>query len=66
MSEADKKQIVDKFRLKILEREYKVNEFKIIELAKQCALICVEECKKANNGGFNIYWNEVKKEINKL
>lgn len=37
------KEIIDKFRLQILQREYTVGTSMIIPLAKQCAIICVEE-----------------------
>jgi hypothetical protein len=39
-------------------------------VAKQCALIAVDEmieqCKDANFGGFGLYWQQVKTEIEKL
>jgi hypothetical protein len=39
-------------------------------LTKQCALIAVDEileqCVDANFGGFSLYWQEVKQEIEKL
>jgi len=64
------KKLVDRFRLLVLRREYNVSERLIIELAKQCALICVDEIinigSNPNNPTGLYYWQEVKQEINKL
>ena len=35
------------------------------DMAKQCALVCVDEIQKVTNYEIN-YWEEVKQEINKL
>ena len=46
------------------------NEVRYYQRAKDCALIAVDELieqsKDANFGGFGLYWQEVKQEIEKL
>lgn len=66
------KELVDKYRLEVLQRKYEVNEYKIIELAKQCALICVDdkikthkEARKGFSGGSEL-WNEQLKELQEV
>mgnify|MGYP003660014810 CR=1 FL=1 len=63
-------ELVEKYLKKIIELAYA--ETKTKELAKQCALICVDEKGKSIiwssdfNGDKRIRLEEVKKEINKL
>ena len=61
------KELVEKHLKKIIELAYA--ETKTKELAKQCALICVDEILKAvttiADKRFDFY-TEIKKEINKL
>lgn len=66
MSEKEKaKELVDRFRTLPPSNPYTgIDE----ELAKQCALICVDEIIKDLNPfdvSKNYYWREVKNEINK-
>ena len=61
------KELVNNFKLNVLDYEGSgLNTYK----AKQCALIAVDEiieqCKDANFGGFGLYWEEVKSELEKL
>ena len=57
----------------LLSAKYSINGFVINDLAKQCALIAVDEIILQNNvwikqigKGTNNYWIEVKEEIEKL
>jgi hypothetical protein len=64
------KELVEKFLKQIIELAYA--ETKTKELAKQCALICVEEILKSHSDWSTEqdevfdYWEEVKQEIEKL
>ena len=70
--------LADKFMLRIVFNIKQNIEVSVIESAKQCALIAVEEILNSNpsyddyggNGWIIIdnseYWKEVKEEINKL
>jgi isocitrate dehydrogenase len=42
------------------------SEYNLIEEAKQCALIAVDEILKAVEGKYDEYWQEVKQEIDKI
>ena len=69
MSQAKEKakELVEKYLKKIIELAYA--ETKTKELAKQCALICVDEVLSVGFLDTNYlyqYWEEVKQEINKL
>lgn len=47
--------------------DYKHFKFKMLTQAKQCALIAAEELQKnAHNNYMDNYWQEVRKEIEKL
>ena len=65
-AEEKAKELVEKFQditaLKVtLDEETTVNE--IINHAKQCALICVDELQKSHLERFYDYYEEVKQEI---
>ena len=63
------KELVDKFK-NIVNCDYTFDEEPIFELQKEAALIVVneiiEQSKDANYGGFKLYWEAVKQEIEKL
>ena len=56
------KELVDKF--------YTLNNIEAtdmpIQVAKECALICVDEISEAYSGDILEFWQEVKQEIEKL
>lgn len=60
------KELINKFGVELnwLEIDYNVSLYRDV---KQCALIVVnemiEQCKDSNFGGFSLYWEEVKKEL---
>ena len=57
------KELVDRFRLNVLDYEDSgINTHK----AKQCALIALDEILNVIDGFEMIYWEAVKKEIEKL
>jgi len=60
------KELVEKYLKKIIELAYA--ETKTKELAKESALICVEQMIEACEGYIKgiKYWQDVKQEINKL
>ena len=70
------KELVSKFRIEILKGKYRIDGFVIEELAEECALIAVNEIinessKKIHRQGRSLlsdkeYWQQVKKEIEKL
>ena len=64
------KELVSDFTSEILKTDYSISGFVILKLAKQCALICVDEMINCNTiymeGCYIEYWQEVKQEIIKL
>ena len=66
------KDLVSDFTSEILKTDYNISGFVIPKLAKQCALICVDEILESYNTliyypeDLKEYWNEIKQEINKL
>ena len=67
------KELVDKFTLEVLKIDYNISGFVIPKLAKENALICVDEFIDAlsfNSSptaeGLTEFYEEVKEEINKL
>jgi hypothetical protein len=67
------KELMHYYLKELLSAKYSINGFVINDLAKQCALIAVDEIILQNNvwikqigKGTNNYWIEVKEEIEKL